>query len=77
MRVLTKNSRATFDYELIDTLDAGIVLRGVEVKAIKTQGCSLQDAIVTLTDGEAWIINMDIPWYSKASPTLATTYTAK
>ncbi|MDP2670735.1 MAG: SsrA-binding protein [bacterium] len=48
MKVLAKNKRARFDYELLETLGAGIVLRGFEVKSLKTQTANLTDAIVKI-----------------------------
>lgn len=77
MHILVKNRKATFDHEIVDTFDAGIVLRGHEVKSIKTQGCALQDAIVTITDGEARLVNMDIPLYKKTSPVVLPSYLPK
>ncbi len=77
MKVVTKNRRATFDYEVVDTLDAGIVLQWHEVKSIRTQGCSLQDSIVTISGSEARIVNMDIPLYKKASPATLPNYQPK
>jgi len=77
MKIVTKNKRATFDHEIIDTLDVGIVLQWHEVKSVRTQGCSLQDAIVTISGAEAWIVNMNIPLYKKAAPVTLPTYQPK
>jgi len=68
MKVLAKNKRARFDYELLETLGAGIVLRGFEVKSLKTQTANLTDAIVKIDQYWVWLINCDIPLYKKTSP---------
>lgn len=68
MKVLVKNKRAGFDYELLETIDAGIVLRGCEVKALKTQTANLRDALVKIDQQGVWLINCDIPLYKKTDP---------
>lgn len=77
MKIIAKNRKAWFDHEILDTLDAGIVLHWHEVKSIRTQWAYLQDAIVTISDRGAWIVNMDIPLYKKTSPVTMTSYEPK
>ena len=50
-----KNKRATFDYELIDTYTAGIVLTGTEIKSIRLGKASLVDTFCYFTKGELWV----------------------
>jgi len=60
-----KNKRATFDYELIDTYTAGIVLTGTEIKSIRLGKASLVDTFCYFTKGELWVKNMHIAEYDK------------
>lgn len=54
------NRRAKFDYELKNSLTAGIVLTGAETRSVREQHASLQGAFVQLKDGEAWLMNAQI-----------------
>jgi len=72
MPVLAYNKRAKFDYEIGDTYEAGVVLRGHEVKSVKTGHVSLKGAFVTVKSaGEPlpilYLTNAHIPLYKKAS----------
>ena len=58
-----KNKRATFDYELIDTYTAGIVLTGTEIKSIRLGKASLVDTFCYFAKGELWVKNMHIAEY--------------
>ena len=58
-----KNKRATFDYELIDTYTAGIVLTGTEIKSIRMGKASLVDTFCYIANGELWVKNMHISEY--------------
>ena len=58
-----KNKRATFDYELIDTYTAGIVLTGTEIKSIRLGKASLVDTFCFFSRGELWVKNMHIAEY--------------
>lgn len=58
-----KNKRATFDYELIETFVAGIVLTGTEIKSIRLGKASLVDTFCHLEKGELWVRNMNISEY--------------
>ena len=55
-----KNKRATFDYELLDTFTAGIVLTGTEIKSIRLGKASLVDTFCIVEKGELWVKNMVI-----------------
>jgi len=54
---LISNRRARFDYELFDTITAGIVLTGQEVRAVRDGRVSLRGAYATIKDGELWLTN--------------------
>ncbi|MDR0987988.1 MAG: SsrA-binding protein [Prevotellaceae bacterium] len=58
-----KNKRATFDYELVDTYTAGIVLTGTEIKSIRLGKASLVDTYCYFTGSELWVKNMHIAEY--------------
>jgi SsrA-binding protein len=63
MSILAKNKKAYFDYEILESFDAGIVLLGQEVKAIKTGHISLKGAYVVIKDNELFLIGANIPPY--------------
>ena len=59
-----KNRRATFDYEIVETFTAGIVLTGTEIKSIRTGHASLVDTFCYVTvQKEVWVKNMNIATY--------------
>jgi SsrA-binding protein len=58
-----KNKRAFFDFELLDTYKAGIVLVGTEIKSIRLGKASLVDTFCFFSNGELWVKNMYIPEY--------------
>lgn len=59
-----KNRRATFDYEIVETFTAGIVLTGTEIKSIRTGHASLVDTFCYVSaTGEIWVKNMNIATY--------------
>lgn len=62
-RVLIKNRRATFDYEILDTYTAGIVLLGTEIKSIRLGKASLVDTFCIIHHGEVWVKNLYIASY--------------
>ena len=53
-----RNKRATFDYELLETFTAGIVLTGTEIKSIRLGKASLVDTYCMFEKGELWVRNM-------------------
>jgi SsrA-binding protein len=57
------NRRARFDYEIHDTVEAGLVLTGTEVKSLRPGKASLKEAFATIRDGEAWLVQAHIPEY--------------
>ncbi len=62
MKVI-KNKKAYFDYEILETFEAGLVLTGQEVKSIKTGHISLKGTYVVIKDNEAYLINANVPPY--------------
>ena len=66
MKIISINKKAFHDYDILDTLEAGIVLCGDEVKSIRLNGIGLGEAFATITRGEAQLINCFIAPYSHA-----------
>ncbi len=66
-RNIVDNRRARYDYSIEDTLVAGMVLLGSEVKALREGGASMSDAYANEKDGEIFLFNLHIPEYKPAS----------
>lgn len=64
---LASNKRARFDYDILDVLEAGVVLTGQEVKSAKTGHAKLQGAFIQIRKGEAWLKNAFIAPYTHAT----------
>lgn len=62
-----KNRKATFDYEIVETFTAGIVLTGTEIKSIRQGKVGLTDTYCAVINGEVWVKNMYIAEYSFGS----------
>jgi SsrA-binding protein len=61
-RLISKNRRAYYDYEVGDTLEAGMVLMGSEVRSLRETAADLSDAWIDVDSrGEAWVKNLRIP----------------
>ena len=60
MSDLATNPRARFDYEILETIEAGLVLRGYEVKSIKTGKVSIKGAYVRIINGAPWLVGATI-----------------
>ncbi|MGN6103118.1 MAG: SsrA-binding protein SmpB, partial [Devosia sp.] len=64
---VAENRRARFDYEILDTLEAGIVLTGTEVKSLRQGKAQITESYASPEDGELWLINAHIPEYLQAN----------
>lgn len=60
---IAKNKKARFEYEIIETFEAGIVLQGTEVKSLRTGKANIQDAFAKIKKGEVFIHQMHISPY--------------
>ncbi|MCP4135151.1 MAG: SsrA-binding protein SmpB [bacterium] len=60
---IVKNKKARFEYEIIETFEAGIALRGTEVKSIRQKKVSIQESYGKINAGEAYIVGMNIAEY--------------
>ena len=67
MTEYVKNRKASFDYEYLEQYEAGIVLSGFEVKAIRAAKASLNGAYVIIRGGEAFLVNASITPYQPAN----------
>ena len=65
-KVVASNRQARFNYEILDTFEAGIVLRGSEVKSLRAGHVQLKDSYADIRDGEVWLVNAHISPYSFA-----------
>jgi SsrA-binding protein len=63
MKVLSENRKASYDYNILEQLEAGMVLFGQEVKSIKTGHINLAGSFVTLRDNEAYLVGVNVPPY--------------
>jgi SsrA-binding protein len=68
MPTLAENKKARRDYQILDTFEAGILLTGQEVKAVRGGSMKLQGSFVKLREDGAWLVNAGIPKYGKAGP---------
>lgn len=62
-----KNKKAYFDYNILEELEAGIALKGTEIKSIRQGSIDLKDSFVTIKQNEAYIINMYIAKYEEGN----------
>ena len=66
-KLMAQNRKARHDYFIEETLEAGLVLTGTEVKSIRQGKCNLKDCYVTIRRGEAWVIGMHVSPYEQGN----------
>ena len=66
-KVVARNRKARHEYEILDTYEAGLALKGPEVKALRAGGVSFQDAFARVDKGEVWLHNLHISPYEQAN----------
>jgi SsrA-binding protein len=66
-KVVARNRRARFEFDLLETVEAGIVLTGTEVKSLRTGKASLEEAYAGIDRDEVWLYGCDIPEYLQAN----------
>ncbi len=66
-KLIAQNKRARHDYTIGETYEAGLVLTGTEVKALRDGGATMKDSYATIDDGEVWLHNLHIPPYKPAA----------
>lgn len=67
MKAVATNRRAKHNYQVLEVFEAGIALRGNEVKSLRTKGCSLDDSFGRIEREELFLHNMHIPEFEKSS----------
>jgi SsrA-binding protein len=67
IKVIATNRKARHEYHFHDTLEAGIALKGSEIKSIRAAQVSLREGFVVFESGEAWLVNVHIAPYNPAS----------
>jgi len=63
IKVITENRKARHDYHILDTIEAGIALRGTEVKSLRVGKVNIRDSFARVKDGEVWLHGMHISPY--------------
>jgi SsrA-binding protein len=66
-KLIASNKKARHDYHIDDTYEAGLVLTGTEVKALRAGRATLTDGYAYVRDGEAWLANVHIPEYTQGT----------
>jgi SsrA-binding protein len=66
-RVVISNRKARHDYFILDTVEAGLVLKGTEVKSLRAGNANLLDSHALVKNGEMWLLGMHISPYKQAS----------
>ncbi|HEX2043819.1 MAG TPA: SsrA-binding protein SmpB [Acidimicrobiales bacterium] len=66
VKIVANNRKARHDYEVIDTIEAGIALVGTEVKSLRAGQVVLKDAYAKVEDGELWLLNAHVAPYGQA-----------
>jgi len=66
-KIITTNRKAKRNYQIFDTHEAGISLKGDEVKSLRNLNCSIEESFVRIERGEAIVYNMHVPEFSKSS----------
>ena len=64
---IARNKRARYDYEILETWEAGLVLTGTEVKSLRDGRAQISDAYGVLKDGELWLLNAHIAPYARGN----------
>ena len=67
MKIIATNKKATFDYQIILKLDAGIVLTGPEVKSLRNNSSSIKESYIEDNKGELWLCNCYIKKYESSN----------
>lgn len=66
-KIVTRNKKAYHDYQILEKIEAGVVLAGSEVKSLREGRCNLKDSYARIRSGEVWLIGTHISPYRDAS----------
>jgi SsrA-binding protein len=67
VKVVARNRKARHEYDLLEKVEAGLVLTGTEVKSLRTGKASLEESYAGVDRGEVWLYGCDIPEYLEAN----------
>ncbi len=67
IKIIASNRKARHDYEISDSYEAGLVLKGSEVKSVREGRVNLKDSYARFIKGELWLLGMHISAYNKAT----------
>ena len=67
IKIISRNRKAKFEYELFDTFEAGLELRGTEIKSIRARQVSLSEAYIRTNGRQAWLVGAHVAPYDQAS----------
>ncbi|MBY5033773.1 SsrA-binding protein SmpB [Streptococcus gallolyticus] len=65
--VVAQNKKASHDYTIVDTIEAGIVLTGTEIKSVRAARINLKDGFAQIKKGEVWLVNVHIAPYDEGN----------
>ena len=66
-KIIAENRKARFNFEILDTLEAGLVLTGTEVKSLRANQANIAESYASFENGEFWLINSYIPEYTQGN----------
>jgi SsrA-binding protein len=66
-KIIADNRQARYQYHILETYEAGIELKGTEVKSIRAGKCNVRDSYALIRNDEAWLLNLNISPYQAAS----------
>lgn len=66
-KIIADNRKARFNYEILNTLEAGLVLSGTEVKSLRANHSNIAESYASFENGELWLINSYIPEYTEGN----------
>ena len=66
-KIIAENRKARYNYAIEDNFEAGLMLHGTEVKALRTGKANIAESYASFEDGEMWLINSHIPEYLQAN----------
>lgn len=66
-RPLAQNRKASHDYYILDTIEAGVALTGTEIKSVRAGRINLKDGFAQIKNGEAWLMNVHISEYTQGN----------
>ena len=67
IKIISFNRKAKRDYDILETYEAGIVLKGDEVKSLRNRSCSIEESFARVERGEVFLYNAHIPEFEKSS----------